>query len=67
MFGPALGVQEDFERTLRKVVKILDKNCPCLPLKRWEYEKAVRNPTRYQDIMNDELYFHGKVNARTGS
>ena len=44
LLAPALGVNENFEAFLRKLVKILDKIVPWLSLKKFERGLTDKNP-----------------------
>jgi len=67
LLAPALGVNPDFEPFLRKIVKILAKCCPGLPLKEMDPSLMSRNPYNADFLRECPYIYSGRMDAGTGA
>lgn len=68
LMAPAIGVNPDLEPTLQKIVRFFNFCCcGSLGLKELDQTLASRNSYYQGYFIDNPDFFHGKVNARTGT
>jgi len=64
--GPALTIPEYASPFLLRLVGLMARLFPLLPMQEFDYHQVSRDPQVIRALEEDPLYYKGKVRARTG-